>query len=57
MANYSGMQQMVIVSYANPAAVDTAVAGPTYYKRIEVRITDTGCAETISLVSLMTNYL
>lgn len=56
MANYGGFQQQVTVSYVNPAALDTAVGGPTCYKRIEVRITDTGTTETISLVSLLTGY-
>lgn len=55
-ANYGGFQQQVTVSYVNPAALDTAVGGPTCYKRILVTITDTGSAETISLVSLMTGY-
>ena len=56
MANYGGFQQQVTVSYVNPAALDTAVGGPTCYKRILVTITDTGTTETISLVSLMTSY-
>ncbi|MEK6726174.1 MAG: type II secretion system protein [Deltaproteobacteria bacterium] len=56
MLNYAGFQQQVTVSYVNPAALDTAVGGPTCYKRILVTITDTGSAETISLVSLMTGY-
>jgi MSHA pilin protein MshD len=56
MINYAGFQQQVTVSYANPAALDTAVGGPTCYKRIEVRIIDTGINETIKLVSLMTGY-
>ncbi len=55
-AIYAAFQQQVTISYVNPAALDTAVGGPTCYKRILVTITDTGSAETISLVSLMTGY-
>ncbi len=56
MVNYPGFQQQVTVSYANPADLTTAVAGPTCYKRILVTITDTGTNDTVSLVSLMTSY-
>ena len=56
MANYAGFQQQVTVSYVNPAALDTAVGGPTCYKRVEVRIIDTASNETTRLVSLMTGY-
>lgn len=56
MANYQGFSQQVTVSYVNPADLNTAVGGPTCYKRIEVRIIDTATNETIKLVSLMTGY-
>lgn len=55
-AAYQGFSQQVTVSYVNPADLNTAVGGPTCYKRIEVRIIDTATNETIKLVSLMTGY-
>lgn len=57
-ANYPGFAQQVTVAYVNPADLNTAVTPPPYtcYKRIEVRIVDTGANETIRLVSLMTGY-
>ncbi|MDO8445065.1 MAG: type II secretion system protein [Deltaproteobacteria bacterium] len=56
MVNYPNFQQQVTVSYVNAAALNTAVGGPTCYKRIEVRIIDTATSETIKLVSLRTGY-
>lgn len=58
MANYSGFQQQVTVSYVAAGNLNSPVTPPPYtcYKRIEVKITDIGTTETISLVSLMTSY-
>lgn len=56
MNNYPGFRQQATVYYVNAGALDTQVAGPTCYKRIEVNITDTTSSENISLVSLMTSY-
>lgn len=56
MNSYPGFRQQVTIIYVNPATLDTDAGGPTCYKRIEVKITDTGTNNTVSLVSLMTNY-
>lgn len=56
MANYPGFTQQATIAYVNPADLNTAVAGPTCYKRIEVRIVDAGTNETTRLVGLMTGY-
>lgn len=56
MANYPGFSQQATISYVNPSDLNAPIAGPTCYKRIEVRIVDAGTNETIRLVSLMTGY-
>ncbi len=54
--NYPGFRQRATVYYVNAGVLDTQVAGPTCYKRIEVKITDSTSNKTVSLVSLMTYY-
>lgn len=54
--NYPGFRQRATVYYVSAGVLDTQVAGPTCYKRIEVKITDSTSNETVSLVSLMTGY-
>lgn len=55
-SSYQGFSQTVTVSYVNSGDLETPVAGPTCYKRIEVRIIDATNNETTRLVSLMTSY-
>mgnify|MGYP001597494873 FL=1 len=56
MSDYPNYTQQAEIIYVNAGALDTSVAGPTCYKRILVRITDTTNSENIDLVSLMTSY-
>ena len=56
MSDYPNYTQQAEIMYVNAGALDTSVAGPTCYKRILVRITDTTSSENIDLVSLMTSY-
>lgn len=55
-SDYPNYTQQATIMYVNAGALDTSVAGPTCYKRILVRITDTTSSENIDLVSLMTSY-
>lgn len=55
MSNYPGYRRQATVSYVAPADLDTAVAGPTCYKRIAVTVTGGG-EPSVELVSLVTSY-
>ena len=58
MTYYSGFRQEVSVCYVPSTNLNDVsnCSIATNYKRIEVKITNTGTNETISLVSLMTSY-
>lgn len=51
---FSGYQYAVTVAYVEAADLDTVVAGPTDYKRIDVAVSYAGGASTAHLYDLMT---
>jgi prepilin-type N-terminal cleavage/methylation domain-containing protein len=50
--NFSDYTYQVNVDYVEAADLDTAVAGPTDYKRVIVAVTATGWSGTVSLYNL-----
>lgn len=53
-APFAAYTKQIVVEYVNAGALDTAVAGPTDYKRIQVRVNNT-MAGTNTLVTILAN--
>jgi len=56
MNNYAGFRQQVAIDYVVAADLNSAVGGPTCYKRIAVTITDASGGGAITLTGLKTAY-
>jgi len=53
-APFNGFTKEIAVDYVNPNALDTPVAGPTDYKRIQIKVSS-ATADTITLTTLVAN--
>ncbi|MBM3244268.1 MAG: prepilin-type N-terminal cleavage/methylation domain-containing protein [Candidatus Omnitrophica bacterium] len=53
-APFNGFTKEIIVDYVNSGSLNTPVAGPTDYKRVQVKVTS-ATADTITLTTLITN--
>jgi Tfp pilus assembly protein PilV len=53
-APFAAYTKQIVVEYVNAGALDTSVAGPTDYKRIQVRVSN-AMAGTNTLVTILAN--
>jgi Tfp pilus assembly protein PilV len=53
---FGAYQSEVLVDYVDAGDLNTAVIGPTNYKRIQIKVTNDIIPEAVSITTLATNY-